>query len=118
MANETHFKFGLRKQLVLFITVVALVTYSTSGLFIFVLYPLFFSGWNQVMFIVTTLLLGIVWSGILAYFMASLIIKPLRRLEKIALGAAHGNISEEVELAKRDDEIRSLGIAFNHMLFN
>lgn len=118
MAKQNHFKFGLRKQLVVFITAVALVTYSTSGVFIFILYPLFFSEWNQVAFVVTTLLLGIIWSGILAYFMASLIINPLRRLEKVALGAAHGNISEDVEVAKSDDEIRSLGIAFNHMLFN
>lgn len=118
MANSNQFKFGLRKQLVLFITAVALITYSTSGFFIFVLYNMFFSEWNQVGFIITTLSLGIIWSGILAYFMASIIIKPLRRLEKVALGAAHGNISEEVEVAKRDDEIRSLGIAFNHMLFN
>ena len=118
MDKRHHFKFGLRKQLVLFITVVALITYSTSGLFIFVLYPLFFSEWNQVMFIISTLSLGIIWSGILAYFIASVIINPLRRLEKVALGAAHGNISEEVVVPKRDDEIRSLGIAFNHMLFN
>lgn len=118
MAEQNHFKFGLRKQLVIFITVVALITYSTSGVFIFVLYPLFFSEWNQVIFIITTLSLGIMWSGILAFFVASVIIKPLRRLEQVALGAAHGNISEEVELAQRDDEIRSLGIAFNHMLFN
>lgn len=118
MDKRHHFKFGLRKQLVLFITVVALITYSTSGFFIFVLYPLFFSEWNQVGFIVTTLLLGIIWSGILAYFIASVIINPLRRLEKVALGAAHGNISVEVVVPKRDDEIRSLGIAFNHMLFN
>ncbi len=118
MDKRDRFKFGLRKQLALFITVVALITYSTSGVFIFVLYPLFFSEWNQVVFIISTLSLGIIWSGILAYFMASVIIKPLRRLEKVALGAAHGNISEEVVVPKRDDEIRSLGIAFNHMLFN
>ena len=55
MVKGNHFKFGLRKQLVLFITVVALITYSTSGFFIFVLYPLFFSEWNQVVFIISTL---------------------------------------------------------------
>lgn len=118
MTDRKKFKFGLQKQLVIFITVVALVTYSTSGLFIFVLYPLFFQEWNQMLFVIVTLSLGILWSGILAYFAAFVIINPLRRLEKVALGAAHGNIKEEVELAKKDDEIRSLGIAFNHMLFN
>lgn len=118
MPEQHHFKFGLRKQLVIFITVVALITYSTSGVFIFVLYPVFFAEWNQVVFIVSTLLMGIFWSGCLAFFMASYIIKPLRKLEQVALGAAHGNISVEVDLAQRDDEIRSLGLAFNHMLFN
>lgn len=118
MPEQHHFKFGLRKQLVIFITVVALITYSTSGVFIFVLYPVFFAEWNQVVFIVSTLLMGIFWSGLLAFFMASYIIKPLRKLEQVALGAAHGNISVEVDLAQRDDEIRSLGLAFNHMLFN
>ena len=118
MAKSNHFKFGLQKQLVLFITVVALITYSTSGVFIFVLHPMFFSEWNQVVFIIATLFGGIFWSGILAYFVAIIFIKPLRRLEKVALDAAHGNISEDVEVSKRDDEIRSLGIAFNHMLFN
>lgn len=118
MAKSNHFKFGLQKQLVLFITVVALITYSTSGVFIFVLYPMFFSEWNQVVFIISTLFGGIFWSGVLAYFVAIIFIKPLRRLEKVALAAADGNISEDVEMPKIDDEIRSLGIAFNHMLFN
>lgn len=79
---------------------------------------MFFSEWNQVGFIIATLFGGIFWSGVLAYFVAILFIKPLRRLEKVALNAADGNISEEVEVPKRDDEIRSLSIAFNHMLVN
>jgi len=118
MAERKQFKFGLRKQMAIFITLVALITYTTSGLFIFVLQPLFFPEWNLVAFIIITLSLGIIWSGILAFFAAGVIINPLRKLEAVALDAANGNITEEVELAKADDEIRSLGVAFNHMLFN
>lgn len=102
----------------IFITVVAIVTYSTSGVFIFILQPRFFADWNTVTFILITLSLGIIWSGILAFFAAGFIINPLKKLEQVALKAAHGNISSEVELSKTDDEIRSLGIAFNHMLYN
>ena len=36
----------------------------------------------------------------------------------MALSTAQGSINEEVVLSKTDDEIRSLGTAFNHMLFN
>ena len=102
----------------MFITVVATVTYTTSGIFIYILHPMFFSQFNQVLFSILTLLFGIVWSGIIAYGAASFVIKPLQNLEKLALEAAHGNIKEDLEVSKSDDEIRSLGIAFNHMLFS
>ncbi|MGM9926987.1 MAG: methyl-accepting chemotaxis protein [Bacillus sp. (in: firmicutes)] len=118
MEAKKTFKFGLRKKLAFFITIVALITYSTSGLFIYILYPMLFSDWNEVFFTLMTLLLGIIWSGIIAFFAAGIIIKPLQRLEKIALRAAHGNIKEDLEVSKSDDEIRSLGIAFNHMLYS
>ncbi|MDZ5471801.1 methyl-accepting chemotaxis protein [Bacillus sp. 31A1R] len=120
MEERKSLKFGLRKKLVLFITILALITYSTSAVFIYVLYPMIKDAVNigEFSFSVITLSLGIMWSGILAFFAAGFIIKPLQKLEKVALKAAHGDISEEVEVSKSDDEIRSLGIAFNHMLFN
>lgn len=118
MAERTHYKFGLRKKLVVFITVLALITYSTSAFFIFVVHPMFFENISSISFSIATLLLGIMWSGLLAFFAAGVITKPLQRLEKVALSAAQGSINEEVVLSKTDDEIRSLGTAFNLMLFN
>ncbi len=118
MEGKKVFQFGLSKKLTVFITVVALVTYSTSGLFIYILYPMFFSGMNEFLFTIITLTLGIVWSGILAFFAAGFITKPLQRLEQVAINAADGNIKEDLEVSKSDDEIRSLGITFNHMLSN
>ncbi|MFJ7639586.1 methyl-accepting chemotaxis protein [Peribacillus sp. NPDC097225] len=118
MAERAHYKFGLRKKLVVFITVLALITYSTSAFFIFVVHPMFFENISSISFSIATLLLGIMWSGLLAFFAAGVITKPLQRLEKVALSAAQGSINEEVVLSKADDEIRSLGMAFNLMLFN
>ncbi|MGG4265105.1 methyl-accepting chemotaxis protein [Peribacillus simplex] len=118
MAERTQYKFGLRKKLVIFTTVLALITYSTSAFFIFVVHPMFFEKMSSLSFSVGTLLLGILWSGILSFFAAALITKPLQRLEKVVLSAAEGSINDEVVLSKTDDEIRSLGTAFNHMLFN
>lgn len=120
MGEKKKYKFGLRKKLVLFISVLAIITYTTSAAFIYALYPMVKDSLNigELTFTVITLSLGIVWSGILAFFAAGFIIKPLQKLEQLALKAADGNIGEDVELSKSDDEIRSLGIAFNHMLLN
>lgn len=120
MGEKKAFKFGLRKKLVLFTTILAVITYTTSALFIDVLFPIIrgFVGMNKAGFSIVTYLLGIVWSGILAFLAAGFIIKPLQKLERVTLKAAHGDIGEDVELSKSDDEIRSLGVAFNHMLFN
>ncbi|MBU8881047.1 HAMP domain-containing protein [Bacillus sp. FJAT-29790] len=118
MEEKQRYKFGLRKKLVLFISTLAIITYSTSAVFIYFLYPMVKESlpFGEVLFTVITLSMGIIWSGILAFFAAGFIIKPLQKLEKMALKAAQGDIREDVELAKSDDEIRSLGIAFNDML--
>lgn len=118
MEGKKKFRFGLRKKLVFFITIVALVTYSTSGIFIYMLYPMFFDNLNEALFTILTLVAGIIWSGILAFFAAGFIIKPLQKLEEVANNAAEGNIKQDLELSKSDDEIRSLGITFNRMLAN
>lgn len=120
MGEKKTYKFGLRKKLVLFTTILAIITYTTSALFIDVVFPMIkdFLGMNSASFEILTYLLGVIWSGILAFLAAGFIIKPLQKLERVTLKAAEGDICEDVELPKTDDEIRSLGIAFNHMLFN
>jgi len=120
MGKSQKYKFGLRKKLVFFTTALAAITYTTSAIFIEVLYPLIkeIIAVNEITFTSLTFLLGVIWSGILAFLAAGFIIKPLKKLEKITLKAAHGEIGEDVELSSSDDEIRSLGIAFNHMLYN
>jgi methyl-accepting chemotaxis protein len=120
MGEKKTYKFGLRKKLVLFTTILAIITYTTSALFIDVVFPLIkdYLGINSTSFEIVTYLLGVMWSGILAFLAAGFIIKPLQKLERVTLKAAQGEIGEDVELPKSDDEIRSLGIAFNHMLLN
>jgi methyl-accepting chemotaxis protein len=118
--EKRHYKWGLRKQLVIFTTALALITYTTSGFFIYIIYP-FVTDYIQIgemIFTIITLLLGIIWSGILALFAARFIIKPLQRLEKIVIHAASGDIGKKVEIPKADNEIRSLALAFNTMLSN
>jgi methyl-accepting chemotaxis protein len=114
--TKQRYRFSLRLKIVAFTTVLAIITYSTSAFFIYVLYDLFFTSMNKSVFTIIILLLGIIWSGLLAYMASGLIVKPLHRLEQAAIKAASGQINEDVPLPKSDDEIRSLGIAFNEML--
>ncbi|NRG46515.1 HAMP domain-containing protein [Bacillus sp. CRN 9] len=116
--EKRNFKFSLRKKLVLLISVLAVITYSISAICIQFIYPLIENiiPINKVTFNLIILMLGALWSGILAFFAAGLIIKPLHDLEQTALKAANGNLQDGVKLSRSDDEIRSLGLAFNQML--
>ncbi|PKG28424.1 methyl-accepting chemotaxis protein [Cytobacillus horneckiae] len=118
MMEKRNFKFSLRKKLVLLISVLAVITYSISAVCIQFIYPLIENiiPINKVAFNLIILMLGALWSGILAFFAAGLIIKPLHDLEQTALKAANGNLQDGVKLSRSDDEIRSLGLAFNQML--
>ncbi|WP_175990012.1 methyl-accepting chemotaxis protein [Bacillus sp. Marseille-Q1617] len=118
MGKERRYKSGLRKKLVFFITILALVTYSTSAFFIYFIKPTFAPDMNEFLFTSVTLGMGVFWSAVLAFFAAGFIVKPLQRLEQAALKAAEGDIAVEVEVPKSDDEIRALGLAFNRMLHN
>ena len=110
------YKFSLRKKFVFFIVVVAIITYSTSGLFIFVVHKQFFPEVNRTLFIIITLLLGVIWSGILAFIAITFLVKPLKELEKAALKASEGYIDQDVVVPRSDDELRALALAFNKML--
>lgn len=115
---ENKKRFDLRKKLVLFTTVLAIITYSTSALFIYVIYDYVKQFWSysEMVYVIIILLLGIIWSGILAFIAARVITKPLQRLEKVATDVASGNLNQHIEIPRSDDEIRSLSIAFDTML--
>lgn len=120
MKNSTT--FGLRRKLVLFVGILALVTYSTSFVFIHYLHPTLFSKIsfleNEVVFEIITYLLGITWSCILAAIFSVVIVRPLQRLEQAATKVADGKIGQDVEMPKTNDEIRSVAEAFQLMLVN
>ncbi|MBO1004799.1 methyl-accepting chemotaxis protein [Pseudogracilibacillus auburnensis] len=118
METKRKHKFGLQKKLVLFTVSVAIVTYSTSAIFIQFIYPYFSEMITEQAFTLLTLLLGIFWSGVLAYFAARLIVKPLQRIEEVVIDAGEGDISKDIGVSKSNDEIESLSIAFNQMLGN
>lgn len=115
-----QYRFNLRKKLILFTTVLAIITYSFSALFIYVLFDQIqkYVEISEGVFIIIVLLLGIIWSGILAFFAAKIITKPLQMLEEVATKAAEGDLNQEVVIPKSDDEIRSLAVAVEVLFTN
>lgn len=112
--------FSIRKKLVLFVGILAVITYSTSFVFIRFLHPYFFAQFipNELLFEIITYLLGITWSCILAGIFSVVLTKPLENLEKTATRVAEGKIGQDVEMPKTHDEIRSVAEAFQLMLQN
>ncbi|XQY91695.1 methyl-accepting chemotaxis protein [Metabacillus sp. HB246100] len=118
MGNKKKYTFSLRLKLVIFTTTLAFITYSTSAFFIYFLVHYADHLVPPQIFTLVTLLMGIFWSGVLAYFGAGFITRALKKLEVVAYKAADGHINQDVEVTKSDDEIRGLSLAFNQMLHN
>ncbi|MGG0656543.1 methyl-accepting chemotaxis protein [Rummeliibacillus pycnus] len=114
--KSVRHSFGLKKKLVLFVTILAMITYSVSFFFIEYLQPQFFPNVKKTVFEIITYVLGIIWSGILAGIFSSLLVKPLQKLENVAKEAAEGKIGKDIEMPNSSDEIRSLSEAFQTML--
>ncbi|MFB7157088.1 MULTISPECIES: methyl-accepting chemotaxis protein [unclassified Lysinibacillus] len=111
-------QLGLRLKLILFVGILALITYSISFIFIEYLQPILFPESNRKMFEIITYLLGITWSCILAAVFSVILIKPLQQLENSASRVAEGKIGQDVEMPKTSDEIRSVAEAFQQMVLN
>lgn len=117
---KRSYRFGLQKKLVFFTTSLALITYTCSALFIYVLYDYVhpYISISEEWFLVITFLLGIIWTGILAYFAGQLLTRPLQKLEEATTRAAEGDLRQEIDIPETDDEIKALSIAIDTMFKN
>ncbi|MDW0108636.1 methyl-accepting chemotaxis protein [Sporosarcina aquimarina] len=116
--NEEKKKFGLKWKLVLFVTILAIVTYSTSAVFINFIQPQFFPNVSPMWFGILTYAMGIFWSGVLAALFSTILTRPLQNLEKEAMRIAEGKIGTDIELPNSSDEIRSVAEAFQQVVVN
>lgn len=111
-------KFGLRQKIVLFVTVLAIVTYTMSGIFINIVQPQFFPNVSTSGFALMTYAAGVFWSGVLAFAFSTILTKHLQKLEIAAIRVAKGEIGKDIELPNSSDEIRSVAEAFQQMVLN
>ncbi|MUV37399.1 Methyl-accepting chemotaxis protein [Lentibacillus sp. JNUCC-1] len=115
-----RYRAGLRLKLMMFTTILAVITYSTSALFMYVLYDYIKEYWavSFELYSILILLGGVFWSGLLAYLAAGFITRPLEKLERVATNAAEGDLNQTVDIHASDDEIGALTVAFDSMLAN
>lgn len=111
-------KHGLRKKIIIFVAILALTTYTTSALFIYIVQPQFFPNMEPFWFTAITFGMGIFWSAVLAGAFGTILTKPLQQLEAAAIEVAEGKIGNDIEVPKSSDEIRSVAEAFQLMLLN
>ena len=104
--------------MILFVTILTIITYTTSALFINIVQPQFFPQIEPFRFAVLTYAMGILWSGVLAALFSTILTKPLQNLEKAAIKVANGEIGTDIELPKSSDEIHSVAEAFQQMVLN
>ena len=111
-------KVGLRAKLVLFIVVLAVITYTTSAVFINWVQPTFFPNVQPFFFQLLTYAMGVAWSGILAALFSTILTKPLQSLETDAMRVAEGKIGNDIQLPNSSDEIYSVAKAFQQVVVN
>ncbi|WMT40923.1 methyl-accepting chemotaxis protein [Paenibacillus sp. D2_2] len=111
-------KFSLIKKMVLGIAGVSLVTYSTSGFFIFVLKDYLAPHMDDVLYIPIILALGIFWTGLLGWLAALYLVRPLVKLTATVNEAATGKLNVVIPEHRSNDEIQILYTSFSKMLNN
>lgn len=111
-------KRSLVFKLVLGILLVSLMTYGTSAFFIFYLKPILAPDMSDWIYVSGVLILGVLWTGILGWIAARLIIQPLLRLTRIIDEVAQGNLNVTIPGYRAQDEIGRLHQSFAIMLEN
>ena len=109
---------GLRMKLVVFVTVLAIVTYTSSAIWISWLRPLYFPNIPFGIFQAVTFLFGIIWSAILAALFSRVLTKPLMDLSEAAERVANHEIGTEIPVPRGEDEIVQVARSFDRVVVN
>ncbi|HEY8937724.1 MAG TPA: HAMP domain-containing sensor histidine kinase, partial [Cyclobacteriaceae bacterium] len=64
----------------------------------------------------STLIIGLMFTGVISFFYASKVVNPLETLNLQVQRVSENNLNEKVTVGRGNDEINSLARNFNHML--
>ncbi|MGR6542242.1 methyl-accepting chemotaxis protein [Paenibacillus tundrae] len=111
-------KWTLGAKTVAGLVLISLITYGTSGFFIFFLQDWFSFNIPSWLYISVVLVMGVCWNGILGYFASRWLTRPIVRLAKAAQQVSSGDLTTEIPQRHTADELTVLYDAFRTMVTN
>lgn len=111
-------KWTLGAKSVAGLVLISIITYGTSGFFIF-----FVKDWVSLdipnwLYISIILLMGVCWNGILGWMTSRYLTRPIVRLSRAAQQVSSGDLTTEIPHRRAQDELTVLYDAFNVMVSN
>ncbi|MGQ8870799.1 methyl-accepting chemotaxis protein [Paenibacillus sp. TSA_86.1] len=111
-------KWTLGAKTVAGLVLISIITYGTSGFFIF-----FVKDWISLdmpnwLYISIILLMGVCWNGILGWIASRYLTRPIVQLSRAAQQVSSGDLTTEIPKRRTQDELTVLYEAFNVMVSN
>ncbi|WP_145333165.1 methyl-accepting chemotaxis protein [Paenibacillus xylanexedens] len=111
-------KWTLGAKTVAGLVLISIITYGTSGFFIF-----FVKDWISLdmpnwLYISIILLMGVCWNGILGWIASRYLTRPIVQLSRAAQQVSSGDLTTEIPQRRTQDELTVLYDAFNVMVSN
>lgn len=111
-------KWTLGAKTVAGLVLISIITYGTSGFFIF-----FVKDWVSLnmpnwLYISIILLMGVCWNGILGWIASRYLTRPIVQLSRAAQQVSSGDLTTEIPKRRTQDELTVLYDAFNVMVSN
>ncbi len=113
-----HMKWTLGAKTVAGLVLISIITYGTSGFFIF-----FVKDWITLdipnwVYISIILIMGVCWNGILGWFASRWLTRPIVHLSRAAQQVSAGDLTTEIPQRRTQDELTVLYDAFRAMVSN
>ncbi|MDT9723170.1 methyl-accepting chemotaxis protein [Paenibacillus sp. ClWae2A] len=111
-------KWTLGAKTVAGLVLISIITYGTSGFFIF-----FVKDWVTLdipnwVYISIILIMGVCWNGILGWFASRWLTRPIVHLSRAAQQVSAGDLTTEIPQRRTQDELTVLYDAFRAMVSN
>ncbi|WP_433751410.1 methyl-accepting chemotaxis protein [Paenibacillus amylolyticus] len=111
-------KWTLGAKTVAGLVLISIITYGTSGFFIF-----FVKDWIALdipnwVYISIILIMGVCWNGILGWFASRWLTRPIVHLSRAAQQVSAGDLTTEIPQRRTQDELTVLYDAFRTMVSN
>lgn len=103
------------RKMVLGIVLSSIVTYATSA-FVLLVINNWFNSIPTSIFVIGTLALGVIWTGLFGFIATRYMLKPLIKVTDAVTEASKGNLNVELPALKTQDEMYQLSTAVEAML--